>query len=245
MKGDYRMKQDSNKRILKKYVFLVVIAFLAVFIYVWKWLIDDPNESSPEDLFQDSEVQDESVGNGINDSEIKDILADDTHDQMEQDKQMNEKNQDTDSKEMEGKVIENDDLEEKYIQKHGEKEINVVKEQAETGLALYLLQINDWDKWDGVVTENFMQHVKGELDVYTDNKSKRELENIELFASTPGSQDDITYGAYATWHVTAEDKTMSVPMELFYITLQKQNGDWLVSDIITPNVENMEGEGMD
>lgn len=244
MKEVYKMEQDPNKRMMKKYVFLLVIAFLAILFYVWKWLIGDPDEPTPEDLFQGSEAQEEPVVNHFNESEINDILTENEDELMQQDKQSSNGNQTTDSKESDGKLIE-DDFERQYIERHGEREINIAKEQAETGLALYLLQINDWDKWDGVVTEGFMKNVKSELDLYTDNKSERELESIELFASTSDHKDDITYGAYAIWHVTSEDKTASIPMQLYYITLEKQNGDWVVSDIITPNVENMEGEGMD
>ena len=53
----------------------------------------------------------------------------------------------------------------------------------------------------------------------------------------------ITYGAFASWHVTVKGKSTSKPMQLYYITLEKEEDEWVVSDMVTPNHQNMEGEG--
>lgn len=117
------------------------------------------------------------------------------------------------------------------------------KEQAEKVLALYLLQVTDWSKWNGAVTLSYLDKVKKGMTKFKDEKTKRELETIELFASQPVKGGEITFGAFATWHVTVKGKSTSKPMQLYYIALQKEGDNWVVSDMITPNNQNMEGEG--
>src|SRR5699024_9421623 len=68
---------------------------------------------------------------------------------------------------------EDESLEQYYIQKHGEKEIEQAKEQAETVLALYLLQITDWEKWDGTVTDNYLKSVQKEMSHSVQESVKR------------------------------------------------------------------------
>lgn len=77
----------------------------------------------------------------------------------------------------------------------------------------------------------------------TQESVKRELDEIELFASQPQGNNTITYGAFASWHVTVKGKSTSKPMQLYYITLEKEGDEWIVSDMVTPEQQHMEGEG--
>src|SRR5699024_8497719 len=105
------------------------------------------------------------------------------------------------------------------------------------------LQITDWDKWDGTVTDNYLKSVQKEISHSVQESVKRELDEIELFVSQPQANNTITYGAFASWHVTVRGKSTSKPMQLYYITLEKEDDEWVVSDMVTPNHQNMEGEG--
>src|SRR5699024_6889936 len=133
-------------------------------------------------------------------------------------------------------------LEQSYIQKHGEKEIEQAKEQAESVLALYLLQITDWEEWDGTVTDNYLKSVQKEMRHSVQASAKRDIDEMELFASQPQVNKTITDGAFASRHVTVKGKATSKPMQLYYITLEKEGDEWVVSDMVTPDHQNMEGE---
>ena len=110
-------------------------------------------------------------------------------------------------------------------------------------LALFLLQVTDWDKWNGAITSSYLEKVQKEIGKFKDEKAKRELDTIELFASQPLKSGEITFGAYAIWHVIVKGKSTSKPMQLYYITLQKEGDKWIVSNMMTPDNQNMEGEG--
>src|SRR5699024_7281318 len=102
-----------------------------------------------------------------------------------------------------------------YINQYSEQEVEQAKEQAEKVIALYLLQLTDWDKWEDAVTANYLENVQKEMTNFKDEKAKRELDAIDLFASQPLKDGEITYGAYATWHVTEKGKSKSKPMEIY------------------------------
>src|SRR5699024_9663775 len=112
-------------------------------------------------------------------------------------------------------------------------------------LALFLLQVTDWDKWDGAVTSNYLEKVQKEMTNFKDEKSKRELDSIEIFASQPLKDREITFGAYATWHVTVKGKSRSKPRHEFHIDFQKKGDERIVSHRMTPNKQHMETEGKD
>src|SRR5699024_4823107 len=76
----------------------------------------------------------------------------------------------------------------------------------------------------------------------TQESVKRELDEIELFASQPQENNTITYGAFASWYVTVKGKSTLKPMQLYYITLEKEGDTWVVSDMVTPEQQHMEGE---
>src|SRR5699024_12288895 len=133
-------------------------------------------------------------------------------------------------------------LEQAYIKKHGEKEIEQAKEQAKTVLALYLLQVTDWDKWEETVTENYLKSVQKEMSHSTQENVKRELDEVELIESQPQLNNTKTYGAFASWHVTVKGKSTSKLMQLYYINLEKEVDEWVVSAMVLPDHQNMEGE---
>src|SRR5699024_6189604 len=108
----------------------------------------------------------------------------------------------------------------------------------ETALALYILQENDFEKWEGVVTDDYLNEVKNELQKYSDGKTERELKGIELFTST-NNADEIVLGAFVEWDVKTEKDKVNSTSQLFYLTLTK-DGEWLVQDIKSPNSKSME-----
>src|SRR5699024_3420803 len=229
------MREDNTeKRMFYKFIFLLAVTLLIGLVYLWKWTADDPKEQAPEEMFQQKEQEESSdKPNGLDKEKIDQVLTD-------------EENNNDEAKEKEAQQKhdnENESLEHLHIKKHGEKEIEQAKEQAQTVLALYLLQITDWDKWDGTVTDNYLKSVQKEMSHSVQESVKRELDEIELFASQPQANNTITYGAFASWHVTVKGKSTSKPMQLYYITLEKEDDEWVVSDMVTPNHQNMEGEG--
>ncbi|HLR67172.1 MAG TPA: hypothetical protein VK105_08570 [Virgibacillus sp.] len=228
------MREDhSEKRMFYKFIFLLVIALLIVLVYIWKWTADDPKEQDPEEVFQQERQEESSEDpNGLDNEKLNEVLTDD------------EDNIDETKEEDNAQKYDKEDvsLEQTYIENYGEEEVEQAKEQAETVLALYLLQIADWDKWDGTVTANYLENVQEEMNHHTQESVKRELDEIELFASQPEANNAITYGAFASWHVTVKGKSTSRPMQLYYITLEKEEDKWVVSDMVTPNNQNMEGE---
>jgi len=228
------MREDnSEKRMFYKFIFLLAVTLLIGLVYLWKWTADNSKEQAPEEMFQQEEEEESSdKPNGLDKEKIDQVLTDEENNNGET------KEEDTQQKH----DNENESLEQSYTQKHGEKEIEQAKEQAETVLALYLLQVTDWDKWDGTVTDNYLKSVQKEMSHSVQESVKRELDEIELFASQPQVNKTITYGAFASWHVTVKGKTTSKPMQLYYITLEKEGDEWVVSDMVTPDHQNMEGE---
>src|SRR5699024_6178436 len=209
-----------------KVIFLLAVTLLIGLVYEWNCTAYDPKEQATEEMLQQEE-QEESRDkpNGLDEEKIDQNLTDEenNHDEVkEEETQQKHDNED-------------ESLEQAYIQKHGEKEIEQAKEQAETVLALYLLQITDWEKWDGTVTDNYLKSVQKEMSHSVQESVKRELDEIELFASQPQVNNTITYGAFASWHVTVKGKSTSKPMQLYYITLEKEGDEWVVSDMVTPD----------
>ncbi|MDY0407202.1 hypothetical protein P5G51_019370 [Virgibacillus sp. 179-BFC.A HS] len=239
------MREDNHeKRMFYKFIFLLVVTVLIAIVYIGKWTADDSKEQDPKEMFQKTEQpEDAEKQAGLDEDKINDVLTDDgdknTEAQKTETKEESKQNEHTEKNQ--GKV----DSEQKYINQYSKQEVGTVKEQVKKVLALYLLQITDWDKWDGAVTSGFLGKVKKEMTNFKDEKAKRYLDAIELFASKPLEDGEITFGAFATWHVTVKGKSISKPMQLYYITLQKEGENWLVSDMITPNNQNMEGEGKD
>src|SRR5699024_8935016 len=144
---------------------------------------------------------------GLDEDKINDVLTDG------EDKNTEAKETDTkeDSKQNEHTEDNQEevDLEQNYINQYSEQEVEQAKEQAKKVLALFLLQVTDWDKWEGAVTSNYLEKVQKEMTNFKDEKSKRELDTIDLFASQPLEDGEITYGAYATWRVTVKGKSTS------------------------------------
>ncbi|WP_077706714.1 hypothetical protein [Virgibacillus dokdonensis] len=237
------MREDNHeKRMFYKFIFLLVVTGLIVIVCIWKWTADDPKEQDPEEMFGKTEQQEDmNESAGLDEAKINDVLIDE-EDKNSEAQETNTKDENKQNEQTES-IQEEADLEQKYIIQYSEQEVEQAKEQAEKVLALYLLQITDWDKWNGTVTANYLEKVQKEIENFKDEKAKRELNTIDLFASQPLKDGEITYGAYATWHVTVKGKLTSKPMQLYYMTLQKEGDKWIVSNMVTPNNQNMEGEG--
>lgn len=228
------MREDnSEKRMFYKFIFLLVVTLLIAIVYIWKWTTDDPTEQDPEEMFHQEEQEGKiDKPDGLNEKKIDEVLTDEEDNNAKAKEENNQQKHD----------VENMSLEQIYIEQYGKQEIEQAKEQAETVLALYLLQVTDWEKWDGTVTADYLQSVQKEMANFTQENVKRELEEIELFASQSQGNKTITYGAFASWHVTVKGKSTSEPMQLYYITLEKEEDEWIVSDMVTPDNQNMEGE---
>lgn len=223
-------EDDHEKRMFYKLIFLMVVSLLIIIVYIWKWTADDSKKQDPEEMFGESNQQDDMEELvGLDEDKINAAIKD------EGEALKTDKKKESLQKEV--------DFEQDYINQYDKQEVEKAKEQAETVLALYLLQITDWNKWRDTVTPNYLKKVKKVMTNFKDEKAKRELDDIDLFASQPLKSGEITYGAFATWHVTVKGKSTSKPMQLYYINLQKEGDNWIVNDIRTPNNQNMEGEG--
>lgn len=228
------MREDNpEKRMFYKFIFLLAVTVLIVIVYIWKWTADDPKEQNPEEMFQQEEqAENGDKLDGLNRERIDEVLTDEEN--TDADAKGSENQQESDNEE--------ENLEQTYLHQYGKEEVEQAKEQAQTVLALYLLQITDWDKWAGTVTPDYLQSMKKEMANSAQENVKRELDDIELFASQPQGNKTITYGAFASWHVTVKGKSTSQPMQLYYITLEKEGEEWIVREMVTPDKENMEGE---
>src|SRR5699024_2977441 len=121
------MREDnSEKRMFYKFIFLLAVTLLIGLVYLWKWTADDPKEQAPEEMFQQEESRDKP--NVLDEKKIDQILTDEKNNHDEAKEEETQQKHDN----------EDESLEQSYIQKHGEKEIEQAKEQAETVLALYL-----------------------------------------------------------------------------------------------------------
>lgn len=237
------MREDNHeKRMLYKFIFLLVVTLFIAIFYFLKWTTDDPKEQDPEEIFQKTEQQETiKKPEGLDEEKINDTLTGDGDKNTESQK-IEAKDESKQNEQVQNSQ-ESIGLEKNYINQYSRQEVKQAKEQAKTALALYLLQVTDWNKWKGAVTSNYLEKAKKEMTTFKDKQAKRELETIELFASQPSEDGEITYGAFATWHVTVKGKSTSKPMQLYYLDLQKEGNKWVVSDMITPNNQNMEGEG--
>lgn len=222
-----------NKRLWYKFIFLMIVALLIVGTYIWKWTTDEPKRQKPEDLFDESQQQ-EKAPPKLNEQQIDETLKDGrasasndkTNDTFVQDNQQNEKNNNHEST---------------YKNKFGEQAFTHAKEQAKQGLALYLSQVSDWDKWQGTVTHSFLTSIKQDILTVNEGNVDRSITSIDLFAFDASTQDNMVFGAFATWHVTSNGRATTKRTQLYYVTVVQQNDSWLVNKIVTPN-EGMEGK---
>src|SRR5699024_10052843 len=145
------MREDnSEKRMFYKFIFLLAVTLLIGLVYLRKWTAEEQKEQTPEEMFQQEEQEESSDNtNGLDKEKIVQVLTDEENNNDEAKEEEIQQKHDN----------EDESLEHGYIKKHGEKEIEQAKEQAKTVLALYLLQVTDWEKWDGTVTDNYLKSV--------------------------------------------------------------------------------------
>ncbi|WP_200411778.1 hypothetical protein [Virgibacillus salexigens] len=212
-----------KKRILNKYIFLLIVALLIIVTYVWKWTTDDKEQQNPNDELFDESQHDTTQPPTLQENKIDEALVD------KPDGNMNT------TKEKE------DSYETAYQKRFGSQAVTKAKEQAKQELALYLSHVSDWDKWQGVVTGSFLKKVKNDIPAVKEANVKRHIESIELFASNPSQSKNMTFGAFATWQVTSNGRITNQRTQLFYVTVISRNGKWLVNNMVTPN-DGMEGK---
>ncbi|ALX47650.1 hypothetical protein [Lentibacillus amyloliquefaciens] len=214
-----------EKRVLYKFIFLLIVALLIIAMYVWKWTTDDEEPQNPEDLFDESQQQPPE----LQEDKIDEALGT-NHDSNAEDGTQNATQQTTE-----------DQHETTYQKQFGHQAVTSAKEQAKEGLALYLSQISDWDKWEGVVTSSFLKEIKQAIPAVKEANVERRIESIELFASNASQSNNMVFGAFATWHVTSNERVANQRTQLFYLTMVQQNDQWLVNKLVTPD-EGMEGK---
>ncbi|ALX49759.1 hypothetical protein [Lentibacillus amyloliquefaciens] len=217
-----------EKRVLYKFIFLIIVALLIIAMYAWKWSTDDEDQQKPEDLFDESQQETEQPPE-LQEDKIDEALGTKTDSNAEGGTQ-NATQQTTE-----------DQHETTYQNNFGDQAVTKAKEQAKQGLALYLAQIADWDKWEGVVTSSFLKEIKQAIPAVKEANVERNIESIELFASDKLQQNNMTFGAFATWHVTSNERVANQRTQLFYLTVVNQNNQWLVNNMVTPD-EGMEGK---
>ncbi|ALX47551.1 hypothetical protein [Lentibacillus amyloliquefaciens] len=221
-----------EKRILYKFTFLIIVALLIIAMYVWKWSTDDAEQQKPEDLFDASQHETEQLP-ALQEEKIDEVLG--TKPNSNADETQN------DTEDKVNQQTTEDQHETTYQKQFGEKAVTTAKEQAKEGLALYLAQITDWDKWDGVVTNSFLEEIKQAIPAVKEANVERGIESIELFASDTSQSNNMVFGAFATWHVTSNGRVTNQRTQLFYLTMVQQNDQWLVNNLVTPD-EGMEGK---
>src|SRR5699024_9965764 len=174
------MREDNHdKRMFYKLIFLMVVSLLIVIVYIWKWTADDTKEQKPEEMFQENEQQEATdKPDGLDEDKINDVLTgEDVEARKTDTEDESDENEGTENNQGEA------DLEQSYMNQYSEQEVEQAKEQAEKVLALYLLQVTDWDKWEGAVTSDYLDNMKNEMTNFKDKKAKRKLDSIELLDS--------------------------------------------------------------
>ncbi|TRM11431.1 hypothetical protein FH966_06825 [Lentibacillus cibarius] len=218
-----------EKRVLYKFIFLLFVAFLIMAVYVWKWTADEEQEQqNPESLFDESQQETEQPPD-LQEDKIDAALGAKPGSNVE-DETQNATQQTAE-----------DEHETTYQKQFGEKAVTSAKEQAQEGLALYLSQITDWDKWEGVVTTSFLEEIKKTIPAVREANVERRIESIELFASDATQNNSMTFGAFASWHITSNERVTNQRTQLFYVTMVQQNDQWLVNNMVTPD-DGMEGK---
>jgi len=202
-------------------------------MYVWQWTADEPEQQNPEDLFDESQHETEQPSE-LQEEKIDEALG------TKNDSNAEEETQNTRKSNEEQQTTE-DQHETTYQNIFGEKAVTSAKEQAKQGLALYLSQISDWDKWEGVVTASFMEEIKQTIPAVKEVNVERSIESIELFASDATQKNNMIFGAFASWHVTSNGRITNQRTQLYYVTMVNQNDKWLVNNMVTPD-EGMEGK---
>src|SRR5699024_10793680 len=207
-----------EKRVLYKFIFLLIVALLIIAVYVWKWTADEEQEQqNPQDLFDESQQETEQPPE-LKEDQIDDVLEADRDSNAADETTQNATQQTTE-----------DQHETTYQKQFGDQAVTSAKEQAQEGLALYLSQITDWEKWDGVVTTSFLKEIKQVMPAVREANVERSIESIELFASDATQKNNMTFGAFASWPVTSNGRLTNQRTQLFYLTMVQQNNQWLVN----------------
>ncbi|TFJ91544.1 hypothetical protein [Lentibacillus salicampi] len=214
-----------EKRVLYKFTFLIIVALLIIAMYVWKWTTDDEEKQNPEELFDESQQETEEPP-ALQEDKIDEVLGTKPDSNAAEDK---------DNQQTEGQH------ETAYQKQFGDQAVTSAKEQAKQGLALYLSQVSDWDKWEGVVTSSFLEDIKQAIQTMREANVERNIESIELFASDTSQSNSMVFGAFATWHVTSNGQITNQRTQLFYLTMVQHDNQWLVNNMVTPD-EGMEGK---
>ncbi|WP_449355683.1 hypothetical protein ACUL41_08100 [Virgibacillus natechei] len=222
-----------EKRILYKFTFLIIIALLIIVMYVWKWTTDEEEPQNQEDLFDESQHETEQPP-VLQEEEIDEVLEDKSDSNTEDETQ--NAAEDNDHQQTTG-----DQHETAYQDQFGDEAVTNAKEQAKQGLALYLLQIPEWDKWQGVVRASFLKKIRQNVPTMKEANMERRLESIELFASDASKEDHMVFGAFASWYMTSNGRVTNQRTQLFYLTMVQQDDQWLVNNMVTPD-ESMEGK---
>src|SRR5699024_1710462 len=92
-----------------------------------------------------------------------------------------------------------------------------------------------------ILTPSFLEDIKQDIQTVKEANVERRIESIELFASNTSQSNNMTFGAFATWHVTSNERVANQRTQLFYLTVVNQNDKWLVNNMVTPD-EGMEGK---
>lgn len=218
---DNRYEQPAKDRILKKYIFLVVIAVFALLIYGWTYLFqpDDSDDEATDKAEQENNDDDSN----FNENDVTNILENDDNSDDEDETDVNEDDNNNDDNE--------EDLDDETIE---------IKDIVETAIALYVLHENEEEKWENITSEEVYEDLKEKMT--SDGKTERELDEVDLF-TVDESDNEVRYGAFAEWRVMAGDDNVSKRSELYYVTLEKEDHKWLVTEIRNTDAENMEEEG--
>ncbi|WP_010531163.1 hypothetical protein [Lentibacillus jeotgali] len=221
-----------EKRVLYKFIFLLIVALLIIAMYVWKWTTDNVEKQNPESLFDESQQETEQPPE-LQEDKIDEALSAKPDLNAEQDTQ--NATEDNNNQQTE------DQHETTYQKQFGAQAVTTAKEQAKQGLALYLSQIADWGKWKGVVTPSFLEEIKQSIQTVKEANVERSIESIELFASNASQSNNMIFGAFASWHITSNGRVTNQRTQLFYLTMVQHNDQWLVNNMVTPD-EGMEGK---
>lgn len=211
---------------MMKYIFLLLVAFLAIFLYLYNTFISDSDAENELDNMFDSKVDNQENDFNIDDydsnfdaenelddeSNEEDVNTNSNHSEVAEDDEANEE---------EDHEIPNEfNYEANYIERFGEGTFKISLSSAEKLIRFFLRNDNNYEKIEGEVTEEYLSALKNQ-----DRKDQaKKINALEIFPAEPINDDEIIIGVVADY----DDR-----IELFNIVFVQKDDVFLIDEIVS------------
>lgn len=122
------------------------------------------------------------------------------------------------------------DFENEFKEKYGIDQVNQAKEAAGMAIGLWILDQNNESEWLNIATEDF--YINNVFDnAALEDILTRKITSIEMFPTQPETEDDMRFSIFAEWKVMNGEAIVNNQSKIYYVSLIKSNGKWLVNKI--------------